>query len=135
MKVILKQNNEVKNVAFGYAANYLLPRGLAVLATAENLKALERKNADLAAAAAITKEKQSQEAAKFQHKRFVIKAKVGEKGQLFGAITKKELADKMKVKKTEIVLEKPIKKIGKYEIELKIGENKAKVIVEVQGNK
>ena len=135
MKVILKQNNEVKNVSFGYAVNYLLPRGLAVLATDINLKSLEKEKAKIIKEAGLLKQGQNQQAEKYRHKKFVIKAKAGVKGQLFGAITKKELAKEIKVKKTEIVLEKPIKKIGKYEIGLKFGSELVKVIVEVQGNK
>lgn len=135
MKVILKQTQQVKEVSFGYATNYLFPKGLAVLATAANLQALELEQAKLAAVAKSAIKKQTDKAALLDGKKFTIKTKAGEKGKLFGALSKKELAGIIKVYKNEIILEKPIKKVGKYEIELKFGPKRAKVTVEVKGNK
>lgn len=129
MKVILKQ--DVKNlgpagkaveVAEGYARNYLIPRGLATVATAGNLKVLEQqKQAD-----ANRKAKEEQEAEKLStalsRVEVVIGARTGEGGKLFGSVTAKDVADALQrdnglvVDKRKIELAEPIKALGTYKL-------------------
>ena len=134
MKVILTadvkgqgKKGELKEVSEGYARNYLIPRGLAMKATADNLNALALK--EKAKAAQAAKEKaQAQEYAK-QLESCVVKvqARGGENGKLFGAVTAKEIADALKeqygieLEKNRIVLEEHIKSFGSYEIRCKLG--------------
>ena len=134
MKVILTadvkgqgKKGELKEVSEGYARNYLIPRGLAMKATADNLNALALK--EKAKAAQAAKEKaQAQEYAK-QLESCVVKvqARGGENGKLFGSVTNKEVADALKeqygieLEKNRILLEENIKSFGSYELRCKLG--------------
>ena len=134
MKVILTadvkgqgKKGELKEVSEGYARNYLIPRGLAMKATADNLNALALK--EKAKAAQAAKEKaQAQEYAKQLESCVVkVKARGGENGKLFGAVTGKEIADALKeqygieLEKNRILLEEHIKSFGTYELRCKLG--------------
>ena len=134
MKVILTadvkgqgKTGELKEVSEGYARNYLIPRGLAMKATADNLNALALK--EKAKAAQAAKEKaQAQEYAKQLESCVVkVKAKGGENGKLFGAVTGKEIADALKeqfgieIEKNKIVQAEPIKTFGSYTVKAKLG--------------
>lgn len=138
MKVIIKKTNEIKEVSFGHAVNYLLPRGLAVKATEQNLKKLkaqqdaEQKKQQAAAKTA------KQKATGLAGKTISFKVKSGKKGKIYGAITKKDIAEKLGLMKSEVLLDEPIKKVGEYEIKCKInspaGEEKCKIKVIVGAN-
>ena len=134
MKVILTadvkgqgKKGELKEVSEGYARNYLIPRGLAMKATADNLNALALK--EKAKAAQAAKEKaQAQEYAKQLESCVVkVKARGGENGKLFGSVTNKEVADALKeqygieLEKNRILLEENIKNFGSYELRCKLG--------------
>ncbi|MBO4677339.1 MAG: 50S ribosomal protein L9 [Oscillospiraceae bacterium] len=134
MKVILTadvkgqgKKGELKEVSEGYARNYLIPRGLAMKATADNLNALALK--EKAKAAQAAKEKaQAQEYAKQLESCVVkVKARGGENGKLFGSVTNKEVADALKeqygieLEKNRILLEENIKSFGSYELRCKLG--------------
>lgn len=135
MKVILNSTSEIKDVSFGYAVNYLIPKGLAVRATDKNLKELEIKRSK-------EKEKKDQQAdeagrlfSQFSGHEFIIRAKAGKKGKLHGVITKKDLAKELKLVKDNLILPEPIKKLGEYSVELKFGDKRAKVRVRVEEEK
>ena len=109
MKVILQQDvrgkgkkGQMIEASDGYARNFLLPRKLAVPATAENVNTMKM-----------------QEKAK--------KAQGGNGGRLFGAVTSKEIADALQaqhgiaIPKTKIVQDEPIKAFGGYELKVKLG--------------
>ena len=89
------KKGELKEVSDGYARNYLLPRGLAAEATADNINTLKLK--EKAKAAQIAKEKaQAQEyAAKLNGVQVTIRAKAGNNGKLFGAVTSQEISDEV----------------------------------------
>ena len=134
MKVIFNQDvkdhgkkGELKNVSNGYARNYLIPRGLAIEATKDNLNALKLQ--EKAKAKQIAQEKaQAIENAK-QLEGIVVKisAKAGGQGRLFGSITSKEISEalaeqhKITVEKNKIVQADPIKTFGSFEIKAKLG--------------
>ncbi len=133
MQVILKQDiktlgkkDTVVNVSDGYANNYLIPRGLAVSATNANISEMKSKQAAIENKAAKELKAAKGTAALLQGKTFVLKAKSGENGKLFGAISSKDIADniknsiKMDVDKKKIVLSEPIKALGTFEVEIKI---------------
>jgi large subunit ribosomal protein L9 len=132
MKVILKDSKEVKDVPLGYAVNYLLPRGLAVVATKAKLAKLASEEKEAESEKSLNKQQNRQQAEKINGKVVTLTAKAGKTGTIHGGITKKEIAKELKVLKTNVVLLKPIKKIGEYEVELKFGSFKAEVKVKVE---
>ena len=134
MKVILQKDikgqgkkGELKEVSDGYARNYLLPRGLAVEATADNLNTMRLK--DKARQAQIAKEKaQAQEYAEKLGSVVVhVKAKAGSAGRLFGAVTSQEIAEALaaqhgiNIEKNQIVQSEPIKQFGSFQVKCKLG--------------
>ena len=134
MKIILKQDirgkgkkGQMIEAAEGYARNYLIPRGLAVEATADavntmNLQAKARAKAD-----AEAKAEALAIAEKLKSCQVKIAAKGGEGGKLFGAITGKEIAAalaeqfSLTIDGKKLVLEQPIKSFGSYEVKAKLG--------------
>ena len=132
MKVILKQDgeglgkkDEIINASDGYAKNYLIPRGMAVEATTGNLN--ETKNKQQAQADKKKRELElaKEFAEKLNNKTVIIKAKAGESGKLFGAISNKDVADAIKaqfkidIDKKKIVMD-PIKAVGEHTAEIRI---------------
>ena len=121
------KKGEMKEVSTGYARNYLLPRNLATEATADNLNAFKLK--EKAKAAQIAREKaQAQEyAAKLSGVQVTIRAKAGNNGKLFGAVTSQEISDALKAKfdmdieKNKIVQAEPIKSYGSFTVKAKLG--------------
>ena len=118
MKVILKadvkgqgKKGEMIDVSEGYGRNFLLPRGLAVIANADNMNL--KRQADEAAAhrAAVEKAAAEEYAAKLKEVRVKVPAKGGSGGRLFGAVTAKEVSECLKkqhnidVPKNKIVME------------------------------
>jgi large subunit ribosomal protein L9 len=132
MKVIFLQDvkgkgkkGEIKDVSEGYARNFLLPRGLVQIATAGATKSLEQ----IQAAEEKRKEREKQEAqalaARLSEMTIVIKAKAGEGGRLFGAITSKQIAETLekqniKIDKRKIELDEPIRSLGVTKVQLKL---------------
>ena len=134
MKVILQQDikgqgkkGQLKEVSDGYGRNYLLPRGMAVEATADNLNAMRLK--DKARQAQIAREKaQAQEYAEKLGAVVVhLKAKAGSAGRLFGSVTSKEISEALaaqhgiNIEKNQIVQTEPIKQFGTFQVKCKLG--------------
>ena len=131
---------EIKNVADGYARNFLLPRKLAAPATTTTVQQAESK------AKAIAKEEEKRDSAaqaiadKISASSIVIKARVGEEGRLFGSVTASDIADAINerggksVEHRQVLLDQPIKQSGSHEVVVTLTRNvKATVTVEVQG--
>ena len=133
MKVILLQDvkslgkkGELVNASDGYARNFLFPKGLAKEANAQAMNELKnaeqskkyKKETEIAAA--------NKAKAELEGSKFVMKAKAGESGKLFGSITAKEVSAEIKrqkgldVDKRRIVLKGDIKTIGEYTAEIKL---------------
>ena len=134
MKVILQQDvkgqgkkGQMVEVSDGYGRNFLLPRKLAVEATAENVNTMKMQ--DKAKQARLAEEKAQAQAAAEQLKscQVKIKARAGQGGKLFGSITSKEISEELKaqygldVNKSTIVLADPIKSFGSFEVKCKLG--------------
>ena len=134
MKVILQKDikgqgkkGELKEVSDGYGRNYLLPRGLAVEATTDNLNTMRLK--DKARQAQIAREKEAAMATVKALESIVVKVKGkgGANGRLFGAVTSKEISDALaeqhdlKIEKNQIVQSDPIKQFGAYDVKCKMG--------------
>ncbi len=127
MKVIYLQDvkgsgkkGEVKNVADGYARNMLLPKGLAVEATHENMNKLEGQKASAQHKTDVEKQAATEAAAKIKDKKLIIKAKAGSNDRLFGSVTAANIAEALdsqlgvKVDKKKISLSSDIKNFGSY---------------------
>ena len=132
MKVIFLQDvkgqgkkGEVKNVSEGYARNFLLPKGLVKEASEGNIKTLEVQNQALEKKKQKEKEDAQALAAKLGEMTVVIKAKAGEGGRLFGAITSKHVAEALAklgitVDKRKIELDEPIRSLGVTQVPVKL---------------
>lgn len=147
MKVILLQEvrgtgkaGDLANVSDGYARNMLIPRGLAVEATPQNIKQLEKKKEaqkkqfeeDKAAALELKK--------KLEEVTVEVRTKAGKDGKVFGSVTSKDIADALKemgfdIDKKKIQLDSPIKATGTTDVNVKLfteiaGKVKVNVISE-----
>ena len=134
MKVILQQDikgqgkkGQLKEVSDGYGRNYLLPRGLAIEATADNLNAMRLK--DKARQAQIAKERAQalEYAEKLGAVVVHVKAKAGSGGRLFGSVTSSQIAEALAaqhgiaIEKNQIVQTEPIKQFGTFQVKCKLG--------------
>ena len=134
MKVILQQDvrgqgkkGQLVEVSDGYARNFLLPKKLAVLATAENVNTMKQQEKARQAQMAAEKAEAQALAEKLKSIQVKLTAKAGEGGRLFGAVTSKEIAEALSaqhglnIAKTKLVLDEPIKSCGGYQIKAKLG--------------
>jgi len=133
MKVIIKKTSKVENVSFGYAVNYLIPRDLAVRATPKNLKELESKKIFQEKKVKEKKKKDKKLTSNLKTKKITIKVKSSKRKKAFGSVGKKQILNALRLTKSQadVLLDKPIKKIGKHKGELKIGNEKTKIEVEL----
>ncbi|MDO4815053.1 MAG: 50S ribosomal protein L9 [Bacillota bacterium] len=121
------KKGEMKEVSDGYARNYLLPRKLASEATADNINAMKLKEKAKAAQIAREKELAMENAKKLGEVMVTIRAKAGNGGKLFGAVTSQEISAALKeqhgieIEKNKIVQAEPIKTYGAYEVKAKLG--------------
>ncbi len=134
MKVILQQDvrgqgkkGQLIEVSDGYARNFLLPKKLAVIATAENVNTMKQQDKAKQALQAAEKAKALEISEKLQGITVKISAKAGDGGRLFGAITTKEISEALQkqegieIAKAKIVQEEPIKSCGTYGLKCKLG--------------
>ena len=120
------KKGETKNVADGYAHNFLLKQGLAVEATSGNLKGLEaqKKKEEQAAANELSEAKKLKE--QIEKLTVELKAKSGKDGRLFGSITSKQIAEelnkanKIKIDKRKIELNDAIRTLGYTKVPVKL---------------
>lgn len=133
MRVILKREvaglgrpGDVKDVADGYAQNFLLPRGLAIEATAGEMKVLARAR-DAKRAKQDRAHADAEELAKrLSETTLVFKLKAGEKGKTFGSVTSKDIAEalqreqKVDVDRTKVHLPEPLKALGVHQVEIRL---------------
>ena len=149
MKVILLQDvkgkgkkGQMLEVSDGYARNYMLPRKIAIEATADAVNTM-RMN-DKAAAEKAAKERAAALDISRQLKEMTVTvvAKGGGNGRLFGSVTTQEIADALKAQskieldKRKIVLSDPIKNVGTYTVTCKLGyEITAQLTVKVEEGK
>jgi large subunit ribosomal protein L9 len=120
------EKGEVKDVAEGYARNYLLKNKLAIEATPGNIKALEAKKRKSAQEEQEEKEQAMDLKDKLAELTVELQAKAGEGGRLFGSITSKQIADKLakdyghKIDKRKIELDEPIRSLGYTTVPVKL---------------
>ena len=132
MKVIYLQDvkgsgkkGEVKNVADGYARNMLIPKGLAVEATPDNINRLKGQQASAQHKIDVDVQNANEAAAKLKGKQVVIKAKAGSNDRLFGSVTSAHVAEALdsqfgiKIDKKKITLSTDIKNFGSFKATIK----------------
>jgi large subunit ribosomal protein L9 len=146
VRVILKaevrglgHGGDIKDVADGYARNYLLPKGLAIEATGGELRLLAQERESQK-----TKKDRAHQDALDLAKRLdmvtlVFKLKAGDQGKTFGSVTAKEVADalrkeaKAEIDKTKVVLREPLRSLGVHKVEVRLlSDVRANVTVAIE---
>jgi len=133
----LGKAGEIKNAKDGYARNFLIPKGFAKLATDDVVKEWQEEQKRKEEELKKEIEKLNELKEKIENVTLHIKHKLGANGQLYGAITNKEVAEHLKQKGIEIdkkhIEMKQIKTVGEYVVDVKLGHGvhaKLKLIVE-----
>ncbi len=133
MKVILLQDikgtgkkGDVKNVSDGYARNFLIGKGLAVEATPKNLTELQGKKDSEQHKIDVARQEAEAQAAKLTDQKIIVRAKAGQNGKLFGAVTLGHVADALEkqlgfaVDKRKLTVSSEMKNVGTYSAEAKL---------------
>ncbi len=145
MKVILTtdvkgkgKKGDLIEVSEGYGRNYLMPRGMAELATADTINAKKAQDEARARKIAMEQQKARDVAEQLKISPVKVPAKGGSGGRLFGAVTSKEIVEELKkqygleVPKQKIVLEEPIKTFGVHHVKAKLYQDIAgEILVQV----
>ncbi len=149
MKLILREDvenlgkgGELVEVKPGYGRNYLLPRGLAVLANPKNVRELEHQKSVASAKAAKLKASAQAVAKRLSDTPVTLKRKVGEQDKLYGSVTALDVAEALaarglEIDRRSIDLAEPIKTVGEFEVPVKLHSEvvgKAKVKVEAEAD-
>lgn len=134
MKVILQQDvkgqgkkGQMIEVSEGYGRNFLLPRKLAIPATADAINTMNLKEKAKKAEEARLKAEAQDVAEKLKECTVKLTAKAGNGGKLFGAVTTKEISEGLakqyglNIPKQKLVLDEPIKAYGTYQVKAKLG--------------
>ncbi|MCM3635594.1 MULTISPECIES: 50S ribosomal protein L9 [Paenibacillus] len=132
MKVIFLQDvkgqgkkGEIKDLSEGYVRNFLLPKNLVKIASEGNVKTLDMQKASEDKRKQQEKENAIALGKKLEELVVIVKAKAGEGGRLFGAITSKQIADSLaklgyKIDKRKIELDEPIRSLGTTQVPVKL---------------
>jgi len=135
MRVILREDldnlgaaGEVVTVRDGYGRNYLLPRGLAALATEKDVAKLEHERRVIAVRAAKQAKELAGEVEKLEKVSVSLARAVGEGDKLFGSVTNRDISEALKeqgvtIEAKKIALEEPIKSLGMTEVPIKLGKD------------
>ncbi|MGA7959149.1 MAG: 50S ribosomal protein L9, partial [Xanthobacteraceae bacterium] len=121
----LGQMGDVVRVKDGFARNFLLPRGKALRATAENRGRYETMKGDLEARSLTLKTEASQVAGKLDGKSFTVLRQASESGQLFGSVSPRDLVTLIgdagfRINRSQIALNAPIKTIGQHKVPISL---------------
>ena len=149
MKVILTKDvekigsfGEIINVKDGYAKNFLIPTGMAILSTPGNLKQMDLIKKSKVKVEAKSIKEASEIAEQLNGLKVIFKVKSSSEGKMYGSITNKDIADKIlsfkkiEVDRKKIDLEDTIKELGDYEIDIRLYKDvKCNVIVSVEPDK
>ena len=133
MQVILKEDmdnlgksGDVVSVKTGYGRNYLLPRGLAVIATADDVARVAHDKRVIAARTAKMAKETQAEADRLSQVTVSIARAVGDEDKLFGSVTSRDIVEALAEQKVivdtkKIHLDEPIKALGMTEVAIKLG--------------
>ena len=132
MKVLLLQDvkgqgkkGEIINVSDGYANNFLVKKGLGVIATADTINSVAIHDKAVEKQKAAERQKAQEDANKLKGQTVKIVAATGSQGKMYGSITNKEIADELTkmgypVDKKQVVLKDPIRTTGAYTVNVKL---------------
>lgn len=149
MKVVLLEDlpgkgkaGEIKEVSKGYAKNFLLPRGLALVATPTVMKQVESRLEREKLEESIDREKVVELAQQIEGMEIRLKARMGSGERLFGSITAADIAEELSraidsvIDKKKIDIEKPFRQTGSYEVAVKLASDiKPKITVVIEEEK
>ncbi len=146
MKVVFLQDvsvkgkkGEIREIADGYARNFLLPRGLAVPATPTAIKVAETQFEERAQRQVRQQEERGELIERLEGQVLYFKARAGAKGRLHGAVTSADIAAELsrlidfQIDKKKVELDEPLHHLGSYEIAVSLAtgsEAKIKVVIE-----
>jgi len=148
MKVILIENvpglgnmGEVKDVAPGYARNYLIPKGLAVIATPGSVQEWKARLEARAARAAREAQQAAELAERMSSLTLTFRAKAGPTGRLYGSVTTAEIAEKLEQElgvsiDRRRILGDPLRETGEHTVTVRLAqgvEAQVRVVVEAEG--
>ncbi len=133
MKLILRQNvttlgqaGDVVNVKPGYARNYLLPKGLAYMASASNLRRIEEESRHREEQERRDYLEASRQAARLEDLTITVSARAGDEGQLFGSVTVRDICEKVEesgldfeLDRRAVHLSEPIKSVGEHRVPIR----------------
>jgi large subunit ribosomal protein L9 len=132
MKVILRRDMDelglegtIVNVKEGYARNYLIPKGFALVADNRNIKLIESQKKKIETNRIKAREDAEQAAKTLEGIVITIAHKAGEEQKLYGSVTSMDIADELEKKgisidRKKIVLDKPIKTLGEFDVKVKL---------------
>lgn len=132
MKIILKEDlahlgkiGELATVKDGYARNFLLPKGLAVVATRQELVRVEAQRARLDRQRTEALEEATKEAERLKDLKLTIEVKVSDEGQMYGSVGVNEISRELEekgfeIEKRQILLTEPIKELGEHTVPIRI---------------
>ena len=132
MQLLLKEDvdnlgmrGDLVKVRPGYGRNYLLPRGLAILATESNVKRIEKQRASLLKKTAAEKDQAVAQSDVLKDVILEFTRKVGDHGVLYGSVTSMDVAEALagkgyEIDRKRVVLKEPIKAIGEFEVPVKL---------------
>jgi large subunit ribosomal protein L9 len=149
LKVILTKDiekvgsfGEVINVKDGYARNFLIPTGVAILSTPGNLKQMDLVKKSKVKVEAKSNKEANSIAEELNGLKLIFKVKSSSEGKMYGSITNKDIADKIlffkkiEIDRKKIDIEDTIKEIGSYEIDIKLYKDvKCSIVVSVEPDK
>ncbi len=145
MKVILRQDVEdlgyegdVVEVAKGYARNYLIPKGLGLEASSENIRMFEMQAKKIEVRKLRAREEAEQLRDRLAGITVTISQRAGEEGKLYGSVTSMDVAAEMEnqgvvVDRRKILMDKPFKAVGEFDVPVKIYQNvigRIKVVIQ-----
>ena len=132
MKIILRQDvdslgmeGQVFDVADGYARNFLIPRGIALEATQQNLKFMEAQRKKIEEKRLKAKEEAEKAKLSLSELVITIAQKAGEEDKLYGSVTSMDIADQLvkrgiQIDRKRIRLDRPIKTLGEFAVPVKL---------------
>lgn len=133
MKVILTEDvlklgdaGTIQSVKDGYARNYLIPQGLAVMATPGMVKQVEERQRAIAKRVAKLEDELRGLADRIDGLRIEIEARVGEQGRLYGSVTAADVATRLQellgeeIDRRKVDLEQPIREVGEYKVPVRL---------------
>ena len=146
MRVVLKKEvqglgrpGDVKDVADGYAQNFLLPRGLASEASAGELKRVAQERATATAKRDRAHAEAEALAKRISATTLVFTLKAGDQGKTFGSVTNRDVAEALRrdamieVDRTKIHLEEPLRSLGVHQVEVRLlADVRAKLAVTIE---